>query len=193
MDALKQRIRHVPDFPKPGILFYDVTTLLKDREGFGMAVEAMAEPHRSSRDRRRRRHREPRLHLRIGDRGSTQGGLRAGAQARQAAVEDAQGLLRARVRHRLARDSRGRRGERAARADRRRPARDRRHGRGDGRPRARPRRGRRRRAVSHRADVPQRTGEAQRAKTSGPCCEVRLETTSKFELRSSKFRREMRP
>ena len=48
MDALKQRIRHVPDFPKPGILFYDVTTLLKDREGFAMAVEAMAEPHRSS-------------------------------------------------------------------------------------------------------------------------------------------------
>ena len=43
--ALKQRIRHVPDFPKPGILFYDVTTLLKDREGFRMAVDAMAAPH----------------------------------------------------------------------------------------------------------------------------------------------------
>ena len=46
MDALKQRIRHVPDFPKAGILFYDVTTLLQDREGFQMAVEAMAAPHR---------------------------------------------------------------------------------------------------------------------------------------------------
>ena len=45
MDALKQRIRHVPDFPKPGILFYDVTTLLKDGEGFGMAVDAMAKGH----------------------------------------------------------------------------------------------------------------------------------------------------
>ena len=45
MQALKQRIRHVPDFPKPGILFYDVTTLLKDREGFQMAVDAMAAPH----------------------------------------------------------------------------------------------------------------------------------------------------
>ena len=45
MQALKQRIRHVPDFPKPGILFYDVTTLLKDREGFRMAVDAMAAPH----------------------------------------------------------------------------------------------------------------------------------------------------
>jgi adenine phosphoribosyltransferase len=49
MNALKQRIRHVPDFPKPGILFYDVTTLLKDREGFQMAVEAMSAPHRGTR------------------------------------------------------------------------------------------------------------------------------------------------
>ena len=48
MNALKDRIRHVPDFPKPGILFYDVTTLLKDREGFQMAVDAMAEPHRGT-------------------------------------------------------------------------------------------------------------------------------------------------
>jgi adenine phosphoribosyltransferase len=46
--SLKERIRHVPDFPKPGILFYDVTTLLKDREGFQLAVEAMADPHRDS-------------------------------------------------------------------------------------------------------------------------------------------------
>jgi adenine phosphoribosyltransferase len=45
MQALKQRIRHVPDFPKPGILFYDVTTLLKDREGFRIAVDEMAAPY----------------------------------------------------------------------------------------------------------------------------------------------------
>jgi adenine phosphoribosyltransferase len=45
MQALKQRIRHVPDFPKPGILFYDVTTLLQDREGFRMAVDEMAMPY----------------------------------------------------------------------------------------------------------------------------------------------------
>src|SRR6187549_3295231 len=45
MDALKERIRHVPDFPRAGILFYDVTTLLKDREGFQLAVDAMAAPH----------------------------------------------------------------------------------------------------------------------------------------------------
>jgi adenine phosphoribosyltransferase len=48
METLKQRIRHVPDFPKPGILFYDVTTLLGDRDGFHMAVDAMASPHQNA-------------------------------------------------------------------------------------------------------------------------------------------------
>jgi adenine phosphoribosyltransferase len=48
MQSLKARIRHVPDFPKPGILFYDVTTLLKDSEGFQLAVASMADPHRDS-------------------------------------------------------------------------------------------------------------------------------------------------
>jgi len=46
MDALKERIRHVPDFPRAGILFYDVTTLLKDRVGFQLAVDAMTAAHR---------------------------------------------------------------------------------------------------------------------------------------------------
>ena len=41
---LKKAIREIPDFPKPGILFYDVTTLLRDREGFRMAVDSMATP-----------------------------------------------------------------------------------------------------------------------------------------------------
>lgn len=45
MDHLKSKIRHVPDFPKPGILFYDVTTLLRDPAGFRDAVDAMATPH----------------------------------------------------------------------------------------------------------------------------------------------------
>jgi adenine phosphoribosyltransferase len=43
-DALKARIRHVPDFPKPGILFFDVTTLLRDPEGFRLAIDSMAGP-----------------------------------------------------------------------------------------------------------------------------------------------------
>ncbi len=40
---LKQLIREVPDFPKPGILFYDITTLLKDRRGFARLIDALTE------------------------------------------------------------------------------------------------------------------------------------------------------
>jgi adenine phosphoribosyltransferase len=46
METLKTKIRHVPDFPKPGILFYDITTLLNDREGFRDTVEALSAPYR---------------------------------------------------------------------------------------------------------------------------------------------------
>jgi adenine phosphoribosyltransferase len=42
-DSLKQLIREVPDFPKPGILFYDVTTLLKDKLGFAKLIDALTE------------------------------------------------------------------------------------------------------------------------------------------------------
>ena len=41
---LKAHIRNVPDFPKAGILFYDITTLLRDREGFKATIEALAAP-----------------------------------------------------------------------------------------------------------------------------------------------------
>jgi adenine phosphoribosyltransferase len=44
MDHLKAKIRHVPDFPKPGILFYDVTTLLQDPAGFRAAIDGLALP-----------------------------------------------------------------------------------------------------------------------------------------------------
>ena len=42
-DRLKKLIREVPDFPKPGILFYDITTLLKDRVGFARLIDALSE------------------------------------------------------------------------------------------------------------------------------------------------------
>jgi adenine phosphoribosyltransferase len=45
MQALKDRIRHVPDFPKAGILFYDVTTLLRDPTGFRLAIDALSQPY----------------------------------------------------------------------------------------------------------------------------------------------------
>jgi adenine phosphoribosyltransferase len=41
-DYLKSLVRTVPDFPKPGILFYDVTTLLKDRKGFAELIDGLA-------------------------------------------------------------------------------------------------------------------------------------------------------
>jgi adenine phosphoribosyltransferase len=44
MDELKARIRNVPDFPKAGILFYDITTLLQDRVGFRAAIDSLAAP-----------------------------------------------------------------------------------------------------------------------------------------------------
>src|SRR6202789_3348765 len=42
-EPLKKLIREVPDFPKKGILFYDITTLLKDKTGFATLIDALAE------------------------------------------------------------------------------------------------------------------------------------------------------
>lgn len=42
-DQLKQLIREVPDFPKKGILFYDITTLLKDKAGFATLIDRFSE------------------------------------------------------------------------------------------------------------------------------------------------------
>lgn len=41
MDNLKTLIREIPDFPKPGILFYDITTLLKDKCGLRAAIDGL--------------------------------------------------------------------------------------------------------------------------------------------------------
>jgi adenine phosphoribosyltransferase len=41
-DGLKKLIREVPDFPKDGILFYDITTLLKDKLGFARLIDALS-------------------------------------------------------------------------------------------------------------------------------------------------------
>jgi len=43
MDDLKKLIREIPDYPKPGILFYDLTTLLKDPRGFHSLVDRLCE------------------------------------------------------------------------------------------------------------------------------------------------------
>jgi adenine phosphoribosyltransferase len=44
MEQLKKKIRHVPDFPKAGIVFYDITTLLQDPEGLRGAIDGLAGP-----------------------------------------------------------------------------------------------------------------------------------------------------
>ena len=43
--SLKQLIREVPDFPKKGILFYDITTLLQDPAGLRAAIDGVAVPY----------------------------------------------------------------------------------------------------------------------------------------------------
>lgn len=44
-DELRAKIREIPDFPKPGILFYDITTLLKDPTAYKAAIDAMLAPY----------------------------------------------------------------------------------------------------------------------------------------------------
>jgi adenine phosphoribosyltransferase len=48
MDHLKTLIREVPDFPKPGILFYDITTLLKDPGGLGGVIDGLKDHYEAS-------------------------------------------------------------------------------------------------------------------------------------------------
>ena len=43
MEDLKKLIREVPDYPKPGILFYDLTTLLKDKQGFRTLIDRLCD------------------------------------------------------------------------------------------------------------------------------------------------------
>jgi adenine phosphoribosyltransferase len=47
-EDLRARIREIPDFPKPGILFYDITTLLKDPGAYHEAIDLMVAPYRDA-------------------------------------------------------------------------------------------------------------------------------------------------
>jgi len=47
MENLKKLIREVPDFPKPGILFYDITTLLKDPAGLAGVIDGLKDHYSS--------------------------------------------------------------------------------------------------------------------------------------------------
>jgi adenine phosphoribosyltransferase len=48
MQNLKTLIREVPDFPKPGILFYDITTLLKDKDGLHGVIDGLCSHYRDA-------------------------------------------------------------------------------------------------------------------------------------------------
>ncbi len=48
-EELRAKIREVPDFPKPGILFYDITTLLKDATAYKESIDLMLEPYTGER------------------------------------------------------------------------------------------------------------------------------------------------
>ena len=47
-EGLRAKIREIPDFPKPGILFYDVTTLLKDAAAYHESIDLMIAPYKDS-------------------------------------------------------------------------------------------------------------------------------------------------
>lgn len=48
MNHLKALIREIPDFPKPGILFYDITTLLKDKHGFRSVIDGLKQHYQDA-------------------------------------------------------------------------------------------------------------------------------------------------
>ena len=116
-EPLKKLIREVPDFPKKGILFYDITTLLKDKLGLAMLIDALSEHYL-----------EAGIDLVLGmeargfifapgARLSAECRLRSRAQARQAARCHRQVRLRPGIRHQHSRDPQRRDPERPARAD----------------------------------------------------------------------------
>ena len=47
-EELRAKIREIPDFPKPGILFYDITTMLKDPVAYHESIDLMTEPYKDS-------------------------------------------------------------------------------------------------------------------------------------------------
>ena len=48
LDEIRATIRAIPDYPKPGIIFRDITTLLGDARAFGAVVERLAAPWQAS-------------------------------------------------------------------------------------------------------------------------------------------------
>ena len=110
---LRNLIRDVPDFPKPGIVFKDITTLTKDPEGLRAAVDAIAERYADAKWTWSSA--SSRAGSYSGPPSPTDGcGVRPRPEAREAPGRDGQCRVRPRVRHRHARDSPRRDQERAS-------------------------------------------------------------------------------
>ena len=119
MDDLKKLIREIPDYPKPGILFYDLTTLLKDKRGFQKLVDKLCDHYA---DRKvdvvvgieaRGFIFAPALAYRLG------AGFVPVRKAQEIARQDRAGYLSTRIRNGHARDSRRCHPARPKRADQR--------------------------------------------------------------------------
>ena len=94
MDDLKTLIREIPDYPKPGILFYDLTTLLKDPKGISCAGRPALRPIRRNEGGHGRGNRGARIYFRAGAGVSLGCGIRSGAQTEETARQDDFGDLR---------------------------------------------------------------------------------------------------
>ena len=123
---LEDYIRDIPDFPKPGIIFKDISPLLGDANAFRLAITKLANALDGCEAKKILGDRIARLHLWRGARARARLRLRAGSQKGQAPPRHDRARLRPRVRHGHDRDPRrrGRGGRKGHR--RRRPARDRR-------------------------------------------------------------------
>ena len=104
---LKDLVRTIPDYPKPGIMFRDITTLLGHANGLRACIERLVAPFTNRRIEVGCRHRGARLHPRRRCRRSPALRLRADPQEGQAAGEGHRPGVRAGIRHRYHRDPRG--------------------------------------------------------------------------------------
>ena len=62
-ETLKKNLREIPDFPKPGILFYDVTTLFKNAECLQGMIDELYELYKDKGITKSGRYRVQRIHL----------------------------------------------------------------------------------------------------------------------------------
>ena len=83
---LEELVRDVPDFPKPGVVFKDITPLLADATRSGSSIDAIADHFAGVEVDRVRRHRGAGLHPRGAGRLPVRRRLRARPQGRQAAL-----------------------------------------------------------------------------------------------------------